>query len=357
MHTRSWHLGDWWSRDLFALCLTVLSLCWQGADAARAQSTSPYAGGDQLIQEGLQLREQGDDAAALERFERAYELQRSPRAMAQRSLAEQALGRWADAETHLQDALSVVTDPWIRQHKHALETALETIRGRRGTIQIRGGLPNSQVSLDGKVVGTLPLSKPLRVVAGQVTLEVTLEGYYPVRREVIVSAGALSTESIELLVMATPIAPPPETEQPPTPAVRGVEPPTAHAAAITSTTHGLRAPVWVFWTSAAVTGVAGALTVWSGLNTRSKNDAYVTYSQQPRATSVEAKRGYDSAHAAQTRTNALLVTTGVLAAATVVLGVVFTQWRGAEEREQSAGPRPFLVFADHAAGAGVAQSF
>jgi hypothetical protein len=59
-----------------------------------------------LIKQGLERRKRGDDEGALRLFEEAARLSRTGRAMAQIALAEQALGRWADAEVHMVEALS-----------------------------------------------------------------------------------------------------------------------------------------------------------------------------------------------------------------------------------------------------------
>ena len=46
------------------------------------------------------------------------------------------------------------------------------------------------MSLDGRLVGTLPLAAPLRVIAGTVNLEVRAEGHVPVQRRLVVDPGA-----------------------------------------------------------------------------------------------------------------------------------------------------------------------
>ena len=49
-----------------------------------------------------------------------------------------------------------------------------------------------------QVVGTLPLDKPLRVVAGTSVMQVRAEGFVSVSRPLVVSAGGLARETIEL---------------------------------------------------------------------------------------------------------------------------------------------------------------
>jgi tetratricopeptide (TPR) repeat protein len=313
---------------------------------------------EHLIAQGLALREQGQDAAALEHFERAHELHPTPRSLAQRGLCELALGRWLDAETHLDAALSTSSDPWIKLHNRALAEALVNVRSRIGMLQVQGGEPDAEVRLEGKLVGRLPLTSPLHAVAGQAMLEVTLAGYYPSRRYVVIAGGALATETVELVPLPPPTAAPAE----PPPSVAAAPPLAATSATLTAptavltpdahSTSAARSPgPWLFWTGVGATAVLGGLTAWSAINTKAKNDAYVDYAMQPLATRAEAQRGYESAHGAQTRTNVLVVSTALLAAATVTLGVAFTDWRPETRVE------PFVALNGAAGGLHVEQTF
>jgi tetratricopeptide (TPR) repeat protein len=292
----------------------------QGPAPAPAPAVAEVAESDALILEGLKLREQGKDDEALKLFVRAQELAPTPRALAQRALAEQALGNWIQAEIHLSQALAVADDPWITRHRQALDGALAVIGEHLGYLQVNGGVAGAELRLDGRLAGTLPLSSPLRVVTGRPLLEVTLAGYYPVRREIAIRPGSLSTEAIELV--PAPVQQP--TSHQVAPASQG-----ASAQASTREVSSVRTlPPVVFWAATGVTAVLGGITVWSGLNTAAKNDAYEDYARMPDATSDQALRGYDDATSAQTRTNVLLVATGVAAAATVAIGVFFTDWDG-----------------------------
>jgi tetratricopeptide (TPR) repeat protein len=291
-----------------------------------APGVTEVAESDALILEGLKLREQGKDSEALAVFVRAQELAPTPRALAQRALAEQALGQWAQAEAHLREALAATDDPWITRHRQALDGALAVIGDHLGYLQVNGGLAGAELRLDGQPAGTLPLAAPLRVVVGRPLLEVALAGYYPVRREITIKAGSLSTEIVELVALP---------QHPTVASAPGEAAPAAGSAQQTASDQPPAAklkPI-VFWTAAGVTAVLGGITLWSGLNASAKNDAYEAYARQPDATSDEALRGYDDALSAQTRTNVLLVSTGVVAAATAVVGLFFTDWGGAPGAE------------------------
>jgi hypothetical protein len=171
---------------------------------------APNAGGDAeaLISRGLELRERGDDREALAQFQRAYALSKGPRALAQIALAEQALGHWVDAETHLGDATRRTDDPWIARNSALLGPALTEIQDHLGSLELSGGIPGAQVFLNGILAGTFPLPGPVRVQAGSVAVEVRAPGYLPVVRTVIVQARGLARESI-VMIAANPVMPPP----------------------------------------------------------------------------------------------------------------------------------------------------
>jgi len=330
-----------WAPLLVALAASAHA---QGPAAAPAPAVAEVAESDALILQGLKLREQGKDGEALKLFVRAQELAPTPRALAQRALAEQALGDWVQAETHLRAALASSEDPWIARHRQALEGALAVIGDHLGQLQVNGGVAGAELRLNGQLVGQLPLAAPLRVVVGRPLLEVSLAGYYPVRREIAIKAGSLSTESIELVpVPAQPAA----ASTPAEPVTSSdVE---AHAAPDRSELRQL-SPL-VFWTAAGVTAVVGGITLWSGLNASAKNDAYEDYAREPNATSEQALRGYEDAKSAQTRTNVLLVATGVTAAATAVIGVLFTDWDGSATETPAPVARAGLRVAAYSDGA------
>src|SRR5581483_9001377 len=112
---------------------------------------------DALLRRGVALRERGDDDAALRVFQRACALRCTPRVTAQVGLAEDALGRWVDAESHLTAAVGATDDFWIARHHSALVGALATVRQHLGTLEIRGPA-GAMVSVGGRPVGTLPLA-------------------------------------------------------------------------------------------------------------------------------------------------------------------------------------------------------
>jgi hypothetical protein len=155
---------------------------------------------DELIRQGVTLRRSGDDVAALKRFEQAFQLEHSSRALAQIGLAEQALGRWAASYEHLQQALEDTRDPWIKKSRATLRQALDVVSDHVGQLEVLGGSPDAEVRIDGVPRGRLPLVRALAVSSGTVTDELVAPRFVPVQRTTVVRARQTVRESFDALV-------------------------------------------------------------------------------------------------------------------------------------------------------------
>ncbi len=164
-----------------------------------AADASAGADPEALMQQGVAFRRAGQDLLALERFRLAQQRAPSPRILAQIALAEQALGQWSNADRDLRAALAADTDPWIQRNRSALDAALNTILARLATIEVLCATPGARLLVNGHEVGALPLSEPLRVESGTVTLEVRREGFRSVRRTIDVESGRAFRESFTLV--------------------------------------------------------------------------------------------------------------------------------------------------------------
>jgi hypothetical protein len=194
--------------------LLALTMLTSSANAAGRKNAEPNEAGSEsaLIKKGLDLRQKGKDEEALKEFRRAYEMATTGRALAQIALAEQALGRWVDAERHLADALTHMQESWISHNKKHLDQALDDIQGHIGSLDLSGEAKDGTVKIDGVAAATLPLNAPLRVPAGSVALEVQAPGYLPIFRNVVVPARGLAREHLSFVAVAqttTPAPPPP----------------------------------------------------------------------------------------------------------------------------------------------------
>lgn len=157
------------------------------------------ASGEVLIRQGVELRRQGKDAAAAERFEAAYKELQTPRAAAQLGLCEQALGRWLPAELHLRESLTAESDPWIRRNRKTLEQALLTVRGELAQLVVEGTPESATVTWGDEPLGALA-EREFWVLPGQGELRVSAPGHQGEARALSLTAGQRLSLSVSLLL-------------------------------------------------------------------------------------------------------------------------------------------------------------
>lgn len=194
------------ARGVCALTLLAGVLASRLAVAQEAPALSPDAQASAWIDEGIRLRADRHDDDALALFRRAHEATRSPESLAQIALAEQALGRWVDAERDLASAAGSSADPWIARNRTHLDTALAEIRSHLGALTLRARTPRARVAVNNGDAVALPLAAPLRVEVGTVTVEVRAPGYVSARRVLEVRPQDDLLEEFDL-VPERPIAP------------------------------------------------------------------------------------------------------------------------------------------------------
>jgi hypothetical protein len=173
---------------LLRLTLVVLFGLTGAAQLApgTAWAATPAEEAEALVRQGNQLRSAGDDQSALPLFEKAVQVHPSPRTWAQLGLVEKALGRWAEADRHLTDALKGGQDPWIQKNLTVLEKTLAEVKRQVARIEITGEPVGADVLINGRLVGKVPLPQPVRVNAGTVDIELRAPGYKPTLRTVAV---------------------------------------------------------------------------------------------------------------------------------------------------------------------------
>ncbi len=180
-------------KSSFFAGVLALALALAAAAPARAEE-DPEA----LIKQGNVLRKSGDDAKAHGYFQRAYDIAHTARSSAQLGLVELALKQWAESANHFQEALAARTDPWIRSNRKILEQSLTRAKTQAAGIQIAGTPAGAEVSVNGKVVGQLPLPAIQFVSPGAVELGFTAPGHRYIARSVEVPAGQVFKMELKL---------------------------------------------------------------------------------------------------------------------------------------------------------------
>ena len=107
-------------------------------------------------------------------------------------------------------ALRANDDRWITKNRATVEEALTTIRAHVGRVEIVGGEPGAQVTVNGQPAGSLPLKDAVAVSAGPVEIEVKAAGFAPAVKTVNVAVGEYARVPFTLRPQTrTALVPPP----------------------------------------------------------------------------------------------------------------------------------------------------
>jgi hypothetical protein len=190
------------SRDALDPMTIRLAIIFQGLLLAVATAgvavAAPVDEANALIAKGNALRRAGDDLGALPLLQQAYKINPGPRTAVQLGMAEHALGRWADADQHLTEALKLPDDPWIKRNQKQIVESLRIAKSHVGRVEITGDPPGADVLVNGRTVGQLPLAQPIAVSAGNVDVEVRAPGYQSRMRTITVAGNQYQPVVIRL---------------------------------------------------------------------------------------------------------------------------------------------------------------
>lgn len=181
-------------------CVLVLIVCVGFVGTARADDPAALV----LINEGLALREQGRDADALTLFQRAYEIDASPQALAQIALAEQAVGHWARGYRLLDEAMSHSSNAWIQSRLPALRDALQLARSHVGFVDVRSDVAGTHVWVAGSDAGEAPVRAPVVVDVGDVPVELRRGSTVVAHERVDAVAGEVVAVELSESATSTP---------------------------------------------------------------------------------------------------------------------------------------------------------
>src|SRR6185295_16339374 len=188
-----------------ATALLVLGVALPARPARAGDSAEAEA----LIRQGVELRAQKKDERALPLFEKAYQVSRSPRTAGQLGLVEMALGYFVDAEKYLSEAVASPDHPWVAKNLPTLKAQLATAKSQIGELYIIGEPAGAEVVVNGKSVGRLPLSGPVRLDKGRIDVQVRAAGYVSSSDSVTMEGGKRADRSYRLQREAVAVAPPP----------------------------------------------------------------------------------------------------------------------------------------------------
>ena len=83
-----------------------------------------------------------------------------------------ALGYFVDAEKYLGEAVASPDHPWVAKNLATLKAQLATAKTQIGELYVIGEPTGAEVLVNGKLVGRLPLSTPIRLDKGRAEVQV-----------------------------------------------------------------------------------------------------------------------------------------------------------------------------------------
>jgi len=150
---------------------------------------------------GLALYGDGEFLLALVEFERAYQLSNNYKVLYNIGQVRIQLGRYAKAKEALEDYLKAGGTNLSAERLQAVNKDLATLAERTASLNVLTSEVGADISLDGKVIGTSPLSAPLIVDAGEHNLVLHKSGFYDSAQSVTLAGH----DQLELKVELKPI--------------------------------------------------------------------------------------------------------------------------------------------------------
>jgi hypothetical protein len=191
----------------FFAALTAVTLGAAPFDAAFAQgkpSTDARAEARSRFDGGLALFEDGNNAAALAEFQRAYDLIPNPVVLFNIGLVYAAMNRPAESAEALQ---KVVKEPGSLGPDivaRANQTLTQQL-GRIAEISIECNVP-ATIEVDNIEAAKAPLTGPLKLAGGAHIIGAIAAGYTPQRKQVTIAGGAKSALQFALTPMEGTLA-------------------------------------------------------------------------------------------------------------------------------------------------------
>lgn len=218
----------------FRRCFAPLLAATLLASAPTAFAQNPSAEARVAFQEGVRQFSERHFAEALEAFRRAYRTRPHPSVLVNIANCYLALGDPRQAITYFERFLSDPTNSASGAQRAEIERALLSARQQIASVTILAQPPGAEVFVDGDLVGTAPLRRPVELGPGPHVLEARATGTATQQYQARLEPGAQLTVTLDLVQgrsfvgsmsapAPTPVASPPPA--PPAPVVATPRPP------------------------------------------------------------------------------------------------------------------------------------
>jgi len=148
------------------------------------------------FQRAVALYDEGDFAAALIEFRKAYDLSPSYKLLYKIGQVSYKLKDYAGALKSFERYLVEAGDKIPPERRAEVQEEVNVLRAQTGRIDVSANVFGASVSIDDTPVGTTPLEEPVLVSVGKRKVTVTAPGRTPVTR--IVDIGGQETEQVKV---------------------------------------------------------------------------------------------------------------------------------------------------------------
>jgi hypothetical protein len=214
----------------FCLCALAGSL-----SAAAPSAAQPLPGGtapakdDALSDTARELFSKGAKAAEQQKWDQcraallaALSIKRHPQIAGNLAACEAKLGLYRDAAEHAAYFLSDIKPGTSTEKRMSGQAILNDAMGKIAAATISVSVKGAEVVIDGRSVGTAPLSGPVFLDPGKHTVEAKQEGYVTARVSLDAKAG--TTPAVTLQLEKPEVEAPPPPPPPPPPVARLIWP-------------------------------------------------------------------------------------------------------------------------------------
>jgi tetratricopeptide (TPR) repeat protein len=181
-----------------ALAIVVVCSAITARAAAEPNDAQAKARAQGLLSEGTAAYGRGDYAAALDKFTAAYKIFPSPKLWFNIGQANRDLGRPVEAveafDRFLRDAGDAPPETLAEARRSAAE-----LKTKLSQIQVNCAIDGTEITVDGKQVGSTPLGEMLWTTPGRHQVAAQHEGYAPAIEDVVVTIGKIAAVNIEVL--------------------------------------------------------------------------------------------------------------------------------------------------------------
>lgn len=159
------------------------------AAAPPAENDAELDKAKDLFRQGVTLLGAGDTERALDLFLRSRAAFPSAKNTTNAAICLDQLGRYDEALELYEEVLTKFASALDESDRAAIAPAMATLRQKVGSVDVSANVDGASIVIDGRARGTLPLTTPIRVLAGKRLVRVVKSGYVTFEKTIDTRSG------------------------------------------------------------------------------------------------------------------------------------------------------------------------